>query len=125
MFDFEKKYQGCTVVIIDNLSRATLKEAKGFKKLIDDEIHNKTLKMVIDLSTCEFLDSTFIGVLVITLKKMGGSGGELRLVQPSDMAYRTLTTSELLISSTFIKVKQMQLPILLTSNFIKLFSMIS
>lgn len=93
MFDFEKKYQGDIVVIIVNISRATIKEARDFKRLIDDELNKRTLKMVIDLNACEFLDSTFIGVLVITLKKMGELGGELRLVQPSAMAYSTLISA--------------------------------
>ncbi len=93
MFDFEKKYLGDIVVILVNLSRATLKEAKAFRSLIDDELKGGKLKMVIDLSKCEFLDSTFIGVLVVTLKKIGDLGGELRLVEPFSIAHTTLAAT--------------------------------
>lgn len=93
MFDFEKKYLGDIVVITVNISRATLKEAKAFRALIDDELKGNRLKMIIDLSKCEFLDSTFIGVLVVTLKKIGDLGGELRLVEPFSIAHTTLTAT--------------------------------
>ena len=90
MYDFEKKYLGDIVVIIVNISRATLKEAKSFKSLIDDELKKNKRKIIIDLSACEFIDSTFIGVLVVTLKKVSEAGGELRLVQPKSIAHSTL-----------------------------------
>ena len=35
---------------------------------------------MVDLSTCEFIDSTFLGSLVVSLKKLTGLGGDLRLV---------------------------------------------
>jgi anti-anti-sigma factor len=96
MFGFEKKCCGDVVILVVNVARATLGEARLFKKLIDDELNKRTLKMVIDLSNCEFVDSTFIGVLVVTLKKISSIGGELRLVEPSFKANSTLATTRIL-----------------------------
>jgi anti-anti-sigma factor len=93
MFDFEKEYSSDIVIITVNVSRATVKEAHEFKKFIDDEIKKKKLKIVIDLSSCDFIDSTFIGVLVVTLKKLADIGGELRIVEPPSIAHTILTVT--------------------------------
>jgi anti-anti-sigma factor len=93
MFDFEKEYSSDIVIITVNVSRATFKEAHEFKKFIDDEIKKKKLKIIIDLSSCDFIDSTFIGVLVVTLKKLADIGGELRIVEPPSIAHTILTVT--------------------------------
>ena len=93
MLDFEKEYSSNIVIINVNISRATFKEAHEFKKFIDDEMKKKKLKIVIDLSPCDFLDSTFIGVLVVTLKKLADAGGELRIVEPPSIAHTILTVT--------------------------------
>lgn len=43
-------------------------------------------KIVVDLSQCTRLDSTFIGVLVVTQKSLLTNGGELKIVAPPDPA---------------------------------------
>ncbi len=93
MLDFEKEYSGDIVVITVNISRATVKEAHDFRKFIDDEIKKKKLKIIIDLSPCDFIDSTFIGVLVVTLKKLADIGGELRIIEPPSIAHTILTVT--------------------------------
>ncbi len=93
MLDFEKEYSGDIVVITVNISRATVKEAHEFRKFIDDEIKKKKLKLIIDLSPCDFIDSTFIGVLVVTLKKLADIGGELRIIEPPSIAHTILTVT--------------------------------
>jgi anti-anti-sigma factor len=93
MFDFEKEYSGDIVIITVNISRATVKEAHEFRKFIEEEIQKKKLKIIVDLSPCDFLDSTFIGVLVVTLKKLADIGGELRIVEPPSIAHTILTVT--------------------------------
>lgn len=68
------------VVEIINLDRATLREADQLKNLINDKIELGYKKIIIDLSTVEFIDSTFLGVLVNTLKKVSALKGDLKLV---------------------------------------------
>ncbi|NMB81641.1 MAG: STAS domain-containing protein [Ignavibacteria bacterium] len=68
------------IVEIINLERATLKEADQLKSMVNDKIDRGYKKIIIDLSTVEFIDSTFLGVLVNSLKKVAVLRGDLKLV---------------------------------------------
>jgi anti-anti-sigma factor len=83
--DFIQEVYGDVVIETVNLSRATLKEAEEFKKILAIEIDRGARKVIVDLSECEFIDSTFLGALVVSLKKITSLGGDLRLIgfQPS------------------------------------------
>jgi anti-anti-sigma factor len=76
-----------------NLSRATLKEAEIFKNMLKKDIDFGHNKLVIDLSFCEFIDSTFLGTIVISLKKITAIGGDIKLVgfQPAVRSMFELT----------------------------------
>lgn len=74
--DLENKV--CLITV--NINRATLEEAEKFKSLLFEKIQIGIKKVIIDLSECEFIDSTFLGSLVVSLKKTTGSGGDLRLI---------------------------------------------
>ena len=54
-------------------------------------------KIVVDLSQCTRLDSTFIGVHVVTQKSLLTNGGELKIVDPlgpaKEMFYLTGTSN--------------------------------
>jgi anti-anti-sigma factor len=78
--DFVQEKQGAIVIEIVNITRATLKEAEEFKKILSRDIELGWKKIIVDLKDCEFIDSTFLGALVITLKKITGLGGNLKLV---------------------------------------------
>lgn len=83
--DFMREQYEDVIVETVNLGRATLKEAEEFKKILTEDIENGAKKIVVDLSECEFIDSTFLGALVVSLKKVTALGGDLKLVgfQPS------------------------------------------
>lgn len=68
------------VIIVVFLERATLEHASGFKNFVQDTIMFGSKKIIVDLSRTEFLDSTFLGVLVSSLKKIVARKGDLRLV---------------------------------------------
>jgi anti-anti-sigma factor len=91
--EFTREKYGSVVVQIVNLERATLKEADSFKKLLIKEIDEDARQLVVDLSACEFIDSTFLGSLVVALKKVTSLGGDLKLVglQPAVHAMFELT----------------------------------
>jgi anti-anti-sigma factor len=78
--DFIKETHGDVIVEVVGLSRATLKEAETFKQTLSNDIETGARKIVVDLRECEFIDSTFLGALVVSLKRLTGLGGDLRLV---------------------------------------------
>jgi len=60
--------------------RATIAEAEVLKKQIAAKYAEGYKKIIIDLSECEFIDSTFLGVIVNTLKRVAKVNGDLKLV---------------------------------------------
>lgn len=78
--DFFREQTGDIVVITVSLKRATLVDAEEFKEILVNEIQRGIKKIVVDLSSCEFIDSTFLGGLVVSLKKLTALDGDLRLV---------------------------------------------
>jgi anti-anti-sigma factor len=77
--NFTKEMQGDIVVEKVELSRATFQEVQEFKNILNEDIKNGFLKFVVDLSGCEFMDSTFLSTLVTTLKSLISHGGSLKL----------------------------------------------
>lgn len=75
----EEKY-GEVLITTVHLERATLVEAENFKPFITKLIEDGERKIIVDLSDCDFIDSTFLGVLVNGLKKLKRRNGDLFLV---------------------------------------------
>ncbi len=84
--DFTKEMIGDILIEKVNFSRATFKEAQEFKDRLVFDILKNNLKIIIDLSSCEYIDSTFLGALVVVLKKMAELGGEIKYVIPQPSA---------------------------------------
>jgi anti-anti-sigma factor len=91
--EYVKEEVGDVVVEKVNLSRATLKEADDFKRTLVKDIESGKKRIVVDLAGCEFIDSTFLGALVVSLKKITALGGDLKLVgfQPNVRSMFELT----------------------------------
>jgi len=83
--DFETLLINDLIIQVVHLSRATFKEASQLKKSLDELIKNRQKKIIVDISQCEFIDSTFLGVLVLSLKSSAKIGGDLRLVKPHEI----------------------------------------
>jgi len=79
-------YRGNVVTNRVNVLRTTINETSILRNLLEEQIVLEFSKVVIDLSQCTHLDSTFLGVLVVTQKKLMAKGGELKLVEPLDPA---------------------------------------
>ncbi len=62
------------------LTRTSIYMANEFKDFLNQAIEKREKKILVDFSECDFIDSTFLGVLVITLKKIVEVGGSIRLV---------------------------------------------
>lgn len=91
--NFKVEKSGDVVVVAVELQRATLNEAEEFKKILLGQIDMGGKKLVVDLSMCGFIDSTFLGALVVTLKKITQHQGDLKLVgfQPAVQSMFELT----------------------------------
>jgi anti-anti-sigma factor len=68
-----------TSIITVGLKRATLKETLKFKDVLTEEINKGNHKIIINLSQCEFVDSTFLGIMISTLKKIVKLNGDIRV----------------------------------------------
>lgn len=83
--DFETIHLNDVVVEVVHLSRATYREAAQLKKRLDELIQKNQKKIIVDVSQCEFIDSTFLGALVLALKSSAKIGGDVRLVRPHEI----------------------------------------
>lgn len=84
--DFTRELKHDILIERINFTRATFKEAQEFKERIEMDILTNQLKIIIDLSNCEYIDSTFLGVLVVVLKKMAEKSGEIKYIIPKPSA---------------------------------------
>ncbi|NCS80140.1 MAG: hypothetical protein COW85_15150 [Ignavibacteria bacterium CG22_combo_CG10-13_8_21_14_all_37_15] len=93
-YDFQKHlYRGITLVVV-NLSRAVMCESQVFYRYLFKVIDEGAEKIVIDISSLEFMDSSFAGVLVAALKRVKNKCGDIRLV----INNANLLTSQVLLN---------------------------
>jgi anti-anti-sigma factor len=81
MEDFDRIILKDVVVEIVNITRATYKEALQFKDTLTLDLARNFKKIVIDIRQCEFIDSTFLGVMVFIKKNISDKGGDVRIVK--------------------------------------------
>jgi len=90
MEDISQQIRGDVLTNRVNLLRATVNEASELRNLLEEQITIGHSKIIIDLSQCTHLDSTFVGVIVVTQKKLLAKGGNLKIVDPLDPARELL-----------------------------------
>lgn len=78
---FVEKTPGGIIVVKVTHSEATLRYAMEFRNTITDLMLAGKYKIVVDLSETTFMDSTFLGVLVFSLKKTIANGGGMTLIR--------------------------------------------
>jgi anti-anti-sigma factor len=83
--DFKSEKKGDVSIVHVYLNRATLAKAVQFKEFVVEIIQTGLNKLIIDLSVCEYIDSTFLGAMVALLKKTNSLNGDLRLVYNKEM----------------------------------------
>ena len=82
--NFEKEINEDIVIEKVNLKRATYKEAEEFRNFVHSDIVAGYHKIIIDMKSCEFMDSSFLGVLVNSLKELEKFSGKLKLASVHD-----------------------------------------
>ncbi len=84
MEDFKKINVAGVFVIEVNLTCSTLNDSIEFRKIVEEEINSGHTNLVIDLSKCKFIDSTFIGAIIMAMKMMKGKGYKLKVVESAN-----------------------------------------
>ena len=68
------------VVVLDISGRITLgRDCQDVEWAVEDLIRENTTKVIFDLSALDYVDSTGIGVIVMSVAKMTRAGGQLQL----------------------------------------------
>lgn len=95
MESIEKKIENYAVVFNVNLVRATLNEASEFKDYLAEAILDTDKDIIVNLSACEHLDSTFLGVLVSSYKRLKNQNRSLVIIEPIDQSSIFLTLNSI------------------------------
>lgn len=82
MSDFQINIIDEIVVVKVDILIATHRDAKPLWDEFESKLLFNRKRMVIDLSFCNNVDSTFLGILVKILRKLNERGGQLALVFP-------------------------------------------
>ena len=98
MEDIEKIYFNDVVVLEINLIRATINEAIAFRKIVVEEINSGQTQLVIDLSNCDYIDSTFFGAIIVASKMLIDIGYKLKVVKP------TMVSESIFSHTNYLKV---------------------
>lgn len=64
--------------------RATMESAISFKDALLKEIESGKRKIILDFERLTFIDSSFIGAIVVAWKKMNENNGKLILIQVNE-----------------------------------------
>jgi anti-anti-sigma factor len=78
---FEKIFVDGVYVIAVNLTHSTIKEANEFRDTIEEEINSGHTNLVIDISKCEYIDSTFFGAIIWALGELSNKGKKLKIIK--------------------------------------------
>lgn len=79
---FERLHVDGVYVIAVNITRSTIKDAYAFRQTIEEEINAGHTDLIIDLSKCDYVDSTFFGGIIWALGKLTDIGKKLKIVKP-------------------------------------------
>jgi len=92
---FERQIKKYAIVINVNLVRATLNEATEFREYLNEAILGTDIDIIVNLSDCQHLDSTFLGVLVSGYKKLKKKHRNLVIIEPTDKSRVFLTLNSI------------------------------
>jgi anti-anti-sigma factor len=77
--NFEWEHRAEFLVLHVKARRATVDMAPDLKDWLISEINNGNIRIIIDFSYVEFVDSSFLGALVAGLKQVKSKEGEIRI----------------------------------------------
>jgi|GEM_PF-986468 len=78
--DYSSEKIGDILYVKVKIKKAILTHSKSFLKHMNNVIESGVKKIIVDLTYCEIIDSTFLGVLVKALKSAAVKNGEIVLI---------------------------------------------
>jgi anti-anti-sigma regulatory factor len=103
--DFEKIDIDGVILIAVNLARSTINEAYEFRKIIEDEISAGHTRLIIDLSKCGVIDSTFFGSIIWALGLIADKGQQLKIIKSKISEDDIFTSTNTLSLFKFYKTR--------------------
>ena len=84
MDNFLKIVKDDIIIEVVNLVKATKEQADEFKSILLNHIEEGNTKIIVDLHQCDFVDSTFLSALLISLKAVMKKNGSIKIASPKD-----------------------------------------
>lgn len=95
MSDFEVTVTDDGVGVVRPLDRLTMVSAKRFTAHVTELIGAGTTRIVVDLGSTGFVDSSGLGAMIAGLKSARQAGGDLRLAAPTEQVRTILSLTNL------------------------------
>jgi len=95
METIDRKIEEYAVVLNVNLLRATLNEVSEIKEYLEEAITDTDKDIIVNLSACEHLDSTFLGALVSTYKKLKAQNRTMIIIEPQEQSSIFITLNSI------------------------------
>jgi anti-anti-sigma factor len=93
--DFTTDTINNTFIVTVNLSRATFKEVVELQKLLSNALNNGYKKILVEMMEVDYIDSTFLGLLIVYLKKTLRIEGDFYLVGLKPSVYSIIQNTNL------------------------------
>jgi len=94
-FEISSRTVNAQTAVVAAVGEVDLHTAPEIKRRITELAEAGHTQIVVDLSRIDYLDSTGLGVLVGSLKRLREKDGELRLVHPTPRVMRVLEITRL------------------------------
>jgi anti-sigma B factor antagonist len=95
MSDFATRTTASGVVVIQPTGRLNMTASPALRKQVTDIVEGGENRIVVDLSTTEFIDSSGLGALIASQKIARAAGGDLRIAAPTQQICTVLELSNL------------------------------
>jgi len=96
MNNISTSIQGEVIIEIVNTVKVTYTEVGELKVKLNKEINSGWRNIIVDISNCRFVDSSFWGLMVLALRDMQKVGRELRIVVGKDFGDNLFKVSGIL-----------------------------
>ena len=95
MIEFETRRNDNEVTVVHPRGRLNMVAAPKLRELITDIVGGGDTRIVVDLSSTEFIDSSGLGALISGLKTARQAGGDLRIAAPTAQVETVLSLTNL------------------------------